>query len=115
MLHFHIGDNNKSPFFDQGAFDLIQNMVWLFHSRHALSDLVGIAEFFCKALDLCEAFRIHVDVEGFKEINLTWNEKRYENIDNSADSFLNCYECIERQSGLSLYHKERKRTEMNET
>ena len=46
-------------------------MVWQFHSRHALSDFVGIAEFFCKALDLRETFGIPVDVKGFKEVNLT--------------------------------------------
>ena len=46
-------------------------MAWLFYSQHALSDLVRVAEFFCKALHLSETFRIHVDVEGFKEINLT--------------------------------------------
>lgn len=71
MLHFHVSDYNKSPFSDQKAFDLIQNMVWLFHPRHALSDLVGIPEFFCKALDLCDTFRVDVDVKGFKDVNLT--------------------------------------------
>ena len=71
LLHFHVSENNKSPFSGQKASDLIHNMVWLFHSRHALADLVGIAEFFCKALDLSETFRIFVDVKGFKEVNLT--------------------------------------------
>ena len=71
ILYFYISDKNKSPLFDQKVFDLIQNMAWLFYSRHTLSDLVCIAEFCCKALDLSETFRLRVDVEGFKEINLT--------------------------------------------